>query len=218
MNVTLSENEKCLLDSINTAYDQVMLMNQFCDISLNSSESKKLIELIQIGVRSMISFFRLNADFQVLTEDLQIILTKKSIVESLLLLAVIYYNPTNNNFDDYSSNTILSSKSLIDEYGPIVYTKIMCLIKDMHKLAEGNQLILKIMLMTILFSPNVIEIDFQKRHLISNYHVKYINLLYSYMNFKFGPVESELKFSNYLCYLREIFGISTIIRCHTTNI
>ena len=214
----LTEDEKSLLESINKAYDQVKSINQSCDISSNLSDSEKFMELIHIGVRFMISFFKLNGDFQILTDDLQIILVKKSIVESLLLQAVIYYNPTTNNFDDLNSKTILSSKSLKDEYGTNVYNKIMNLIQEIYELTEGNHLILKIMLLTILFSPNVIEIDFHKRYIISNQHVKYINLLYSYMIYKFGPVESDLKFSNYLCYLREIFGIATILRCHNTNI
>ena len=38
----------------------------------------------------------------------------------------------------------------------------MNLIQEIYELTEGNHLILKIMLLTILFSPNVIEIDFHK--------------------------------------------------------
>ena len=212
----LSEEDMCLLEIVNQAYDKVML-KKIPDLESNLSNSENILALTQIGVKYLISFFRLNTDFQSLTNDLQIVLIKKCIVESLLIQATISYNSMTNCFDDFLLNPILSSKTLENEYGSLVYGKIMRLIKDFYNLTEGNHLILKIMLLTILFTPNNIEIDFYKRICISKLNVKYTRLLYSYMQFKFGLIESELKLSNYLCYLQDIFTISTLIRCHKTS-
>ena len=211
----LNEIDKNLLEEILNNYN-IAFIDPNHKFESNLDETEKLTALTKTGVTSFISFYKLNIDFKELNQETQIVLLKNSIVESLLLQAAISYDSVSKNFVDFNSNIILNTELVKAEYGSVISSKALILIQKLHDLVEGDKTCLKIMLFTILYFPNISELNFLKRQSIANLHIKYLNLLHCFMKSKFGIIETDLKFSNYLCDLRELFSLAAVIRFKST--
>jgi hypothetical protein len=206
--VKLTHEEDKLLKSIDEAYkisvDKVSFEPPSKTISTHDVDAT--INVTEIAVRRFVNFFKLNIDFQSLSQDTQTIILKGSMMELLLINAGITYDVGSKTFHEPCKLNAfhLDVESLRKTYGDEKCGRIMNIARRLSELCEGNFLIIKLMFFLSLFKLENDGITHGDNEIIRSLNIKYTKFLHKYMQSCFKYPASDLKFGMFACMLREI--------------
>ncbi|CAF1578220.1 unnamed protein product, partial [Didymodactylos carnosus] len=193
----LSMDEWTLLNNITYSYDQRACMSTIATLTLSSS----LITVIKFPVHGyvnwklnvmtdLLAYFKLIPEFQQLSLDDQVLLTKLNLriilpMNYCLIHSVIKqssYIQTIILISDIDSNIIRSSTAIAQTFNSFIQ----------------DPLIMKLMLIILLFTTNLLTLDttisFELIQLNYIQHVQlyYTQLLWTYLTYKFGEYDAQV--------------------------
>jgi hypothetical protein len=200
--IDLSTEEDDLINTINESYSTAI------STSIADQKSTQLNFICENSVQILSNYFKLNADYQNLSQETQKILFKWRLAD----LIILHYSiATDHHSVDFENN----EHSLEKCVGKEKFAQIIELANDFLDICEENQVIIKLMLLVLIFDPENDLISRKQSNdidLIRSLHVKYSNLLYKYICSWFDYPVAILKFSHLVCLLREVFKVTYSMR------
>lgn len=208
----MSNLEKQTLTTILEAYKQAIKITQAQNIQKSSTNEAAKTTLTEMSVRRLTFFFKLITDFRELSNDLMVKLLKKNMMNLIQIQGVNSYDPKENTFKEANTDdTPVSGASIELVYGPDIYKHIMGTFKALHDLCNGDMTYMKLLLLIILFDPQVESLSLVEKAQIMKIQNKYVNLMFTYLcsQFKENSQKAFLVFKSIIYEVNKVKDISS---------
>jgi hypothetical protein len=208
----MSNLEKQTLTTILEAYKQAIKITQAQNIQKTSTNEAAKTTLTEMSVRRLTFFFKLITDFRELSNDLMVKLLKKNMMNLIQIQGVNSYDPNENTFKEANTDdTPVSGASIELVYGPDIYKHIMGTFKTLHDLCNGDMTYMKLLLLIILFDPQVESLSLVEKAQIMKIQNKYVNLMFTYLcsQFKENSQKAFLVFKSIIYEVNKVKDLSS---------
>ena len=209
----MSEAEKQFILSIDQAYSNAIQLVNNQNVPTNPKDINTTINISELSVRRIVSFFKLVPDFRDLPHKLTLKLLKHNIMNLLQVHGVISFNRTENIFKQPNTDDVpFNADSLKVCYGEEIAKIIIETTNNFNDLCRENMTFIRILMLIIVFDPENDCLEPNEKLLITELENKYFEMLYSCICEKYGKVNAEVTVKSLILELNKIKSLSKFFK------
>ena len=209
----MNDLELQLVNSVQEAYtNAIQLVDRQNLISL-TKDITATINVTELSVRRIITFFKHVPDFRDLSHKLSLKLLKQNMMNLLQVHGVTSFNRSEGTFKQPGTGDApFTVESLEITYGAEISKVIVDTTNNLSDLCQENMILINILMLVVLFDPENDSLDADERILVESIENKYITLLYACICDRLGKSCAESTLNGIIFELSKIKSLSVLFK------